>query len=170
METKYSYAIVGLFVIVLTMALFIMVVWLSIGFKDIHYKQYVVYMKESVSGLSEKAPVKYNGVTVGVVESIELRASDPSQVQIILNIRQGTPITISSKAELDSQGLTGIAYIELMGGRPGEALLVARPGEKFPVIPTEPSLFFRLDKVLDHLSEDMDHQRYFESRKCGIIA
>lgn len=156
METKFSYAIVGLFVILFTVAFFIVMIWLSVGLSSKTYDQYLVYVKESVSGLSVKAPVKYSGVDVGFVESISLRKSDPSQVRLLLSVERNVPITISTRAELDSQGLTGIGYIELTGGKDGEPLLKAYAGQEYPVIPSEPSLMFRLDAVLDHLSGNID--------------
>jgi len=156
METKFSYSIVGLFVIIFTLTFFIVGIWLSVGLSSKAYNKYLVYMNESVSGLALKAPVKYSGVDVGYVAAIKLSTSDPSKVRVLLNIEQSVPITVGTKAVLDSQGLTGIAYIELTGGKKNEPLLVAESGHRYPIIPSEPSLMFRLDSVLDHLSDNVD--------------
>ena len=156
METKFSYTIVGLFVIIFSIVFFIVTIWLSAGVSAKKYHYYTVYMAESVSGLSVKAPVKYNGVDVGYVNEISLRENEPSQVQILLSIEEHTPVTVDTRAELDSQGITGVGYIELTGGKPHAAPLKAKSGERYPVIPTEPSLMFRLDNVLDHLSSNID--------------
>ena len=156
METKLNYTMVGLFVVVFTALFFIIAIWLSVGLQNNHYNKYSVYMKESVSGLSEKAPVKYNGVEVGYVGLISLSKKDPSKVMLLLYIVEGTPISVETRAELNSQGLTGIGFIELTGGKPDAEKLKAKKGQKYPVIPSEPSLFFRLDQVIDRLSQNVD--------------
>ncbi len=147
---------VGLFVIVFTALFVFMIIWLSVGLSEHHYKKYLVHMTESVSGLSNSAPVKYNGVEVGHVGTISLSKKDPTQVDLLLYIEEDTPVTVETRAELNSQGLTGIGFIELTGGKPGALKLKAKKGEKYPVIPTEPSLFFRLDQVIDQLSQNVD--------------
>lgn len=156
METKFNYAVVGLFVILFTIVFFILMIWLSVGLSGKSYVDYLVIMQESVSGLSVKAPVKYSGVEVGYVKSITLRKSDQSQVRVLLSVEQGVPITTSTRAELDNQGLTGIGYIELTGGKRGEPLLKPQPGYEYALIPSNPSLMFRLDTVLEHLSENIN--------------
>ena len=113
METKVNYTVVGVVVIIFTVLFFTFTIWLSVGLEDIHYDKYAVYMNESVAGLAEKSSVKYNGVDVGFVASIELQQKDPSQVFLLLKVRQGTPITVETHAQLRSQGLTGIDYLEL---------------------------------------------------------
>lgn len=156
MENKFSYTVVGLFVVGLTAMMVIGGVWLSVGLTSKSYDRYIVYMTESVSGLSPKAPVKYNGVEVGNVSSIKLSKHDPKNVRLILDIEDGTPVTEATRAVLDSQGITGIAYIELTGGQAGMKPLTKTPGEKYPVIKTEPSLLFRLDTALSHLTGNLE--------------
>jgi len=153
MEFKYNYAAVGAFVILLSIAAVMVGLWLSSGLTRQHYETYLVDMEESVSGLSEKASVKYNGVEVGYVKSIELNEKDPQEVRILVNVAKGTPITQSTRAILNVQGLTGIAFIDLKPGKIGEPLLTAKPGEKYPEIKTLPSLFFRLDQSLKDMTK-----------------
>jgi phospholipid/cholesterol/gamma-HCH transport system substrate-binding protein len=62
------------------------------------------------------APVKYNGVDVGKVRQIRLDPGNPQQVNLLFAIERGTPIREDTVAVLKTQGLTGIAYIELSGG------------------------------------------------------
>lgn len=156
MDTKFNYAVVGLFTISFTIAFFVMMIWLVVGISSKSYTHYSVFMKESVSGLAIKAPVKYNGVEIGYVNSITLCPTDPSKVRLMLSIERNIPITLSTRAKLENQGLTGIGYIELTGGKAHETRLKALPGEAYPTIPSEPSLMFRLDTALSHLSHNID--------------
>jgi phospholipid/cholesterol/gamma-HCH transport system substrate-binding protein len=71
-------------------------------------------------------------------------------------IDDGTPVKIDTVATLTTQGLTGIAYIELSGGSPTSPPLVAhKPGE-VPIIPTKPSLTARLEQVLTRVLASVD--------------
>jgi len=62
---------------------------------------YTVRYDVSVSGLEVGAPVKYNGVRVGRVESTSI---DPEKV------------SENTRATLNVQGITGLKFIELVGG------------------------------------------------------
>lgn len=155
METKVSYTLVGLFVVVLSTILVIGFIWLSVGVSTTGFENYTVYMHESVSGLSIKSPVKFNGVEVGNVSEIELVNGEPNTVKLTLKITETTPISIDTRAQLDSQGLTGISYVELKGGKPGSPPLKLEKGEEYPVIKSIPSFLFRLDSALTHLSTNL---------------
>ncbi len=146
METRVNYALVGAFVVTLSVTIVAGVLWISSGAtarKD--YDTYLAYSRESVSGLNRQAPVKYKGVEVGAVREIELDPGDPQQIRLVLAIEHGVPIKEDTVAVLSVQGLTGIAFLDLEGGSKESPLLApARPGE-YPVIATRPSLFQRLD-------------------------
>ena len=51
-------------------------------------------------------------------------------------------------AVLQTQGLTGLAFVELLGGSREAPVLQAQAGELYPVIRTGPSLMVRLDESL----------------------
>ena len=156
MEAKVNFAMVGGFVLVLGTALIAGVLWLSSGgaYRKA-YDTYYAYMKESVSGLALDAPVRYRGVEIGRVRKIELAMDDIEQVQLTMDIERGTPVKADTVAVLRVQGLTGIAHIELSGGRRDSPPLVAMPGQRHPVIATGPSLMVRLDATLTHLVENL---------------
>lgn len=146
METKVNFAIVGAFVLLLGAALIGGVLWLS---SEKSYRKafdtYLVYMQESVSGLSPDAPVRYRGVQVGRVRRIALAPGNVEKVELTLDIERGTPIKQNTVAVLVTQGLTGIAHVELTGGTRDSPVLQALHGEDYPVISTGPSLLVRLD-------------------------
>jgi phospholipid/cholesterol/gamma-HCH transport system substrate-binding protein len=152
METKVNYAIVGGFVLLLGAALISGVLWLS-SEKSYRkaYDTYLVYMEESVSGLSPDAAVRYRGVQVGRVRQIALAQGNVEKVQLTLDIERGTPIKQNTIAVLRTQGLTGIGHVELTGGSRDAPPLQAQPGEDYPVIRTGPSLMVRMDAALTTL-------------------
>jgi phospholipid/cholesterol/gamma-HCH transport system substrate-binding protein len=152
-----NYTVVGLFVLVLGTALIAVVLWLASG--GAVQKRYTLYQaisEESVSGLSESAPVKYNGVDVGKVKQIALDPVNPQRVILLFAIERGTPIKTDTVAKLKSQGLTGIAHVELSGGSREAPLLQASAGAPYPVIPTTPSLAARLENILTNLAAKLD--------------
>ena len=152
-----NYALVGGFVLVLGAALIAGVLWLASGgaFQK-KYDLYLAIMDESVSGLNMNAPVKYNGVEVGKVRGIQLDAANPDRVRLKFAIERGTPIKEDTVAVLKTQGLTGIAYVELAGGTRESPLLVATGEEEYPVIRTKPSLSARLENVLTTVLAKLD--------------
>jgi phospholipid/cholesterol/gamma-HCH transport system substrate-binding protein len=148
METRVNYAIVGIFVVALSIALVGVGLWLGADISAKEYHRYSIYTEESVAGLTSKAAVRYRGVTVGYVDSIELAPNNPEQVHVVVAIEDGTPIKTDTKAKLDIQGLTGLAAIELTGGTRQASQLAASPGEPYPIIESEPSLITRVDSAL----------------------
>lgn len=156
METNARYALVGFFVISLAAAMTVIILWLSTaGVTPVKYKTYLVYMRESVSGLSKEAPVKYNGVEVGYVSDMRLNLKNPQEVILELKIDEDVPITETTQAILTQQGITGIAYLGLQGGYGGKPITVL-PGNKYPIIKSAPSFLMRLDKTLEELSSNID--------------
>lgn len=150
MESKPAYAIVGLFVLLLGVAMVASLFWLFGGGRG-DTLTYRVYMKESVSGLTEDAAVKYRGVDVGRVARIRIRPDDPEIVVLTLEVEPGLPVKEDTRATLEFQGLTGLAFINLIGGSREAPMLKVKPGEQFPVIESAPSLFARLDTGLTDL-------------------
>jgi phospholipid/cholesterol/gamma-HCH transport system substrate-binding protein len=152
-----NYAIVGLFVLVLGAVLVAGVLWLASGgaFQK-KYDYYLAVEDESVAGLNLNAPVKYNGVDVGMVKDIRLDAGNPERVNLLFAIERGTPIKEDTVAVLKVQGLTGIAYVELSGGAAGAAPLRAAQHGQYPVIRTKPSLSARIENVLTSVLAKLD--------------
>lgn len=153
-----NYAVVGGFVLVLGAVLIAVVLWLaSGGALQKKYDLYLAIEDESVAGLSVNAPVKFNGVDVGKVRQIRLDPGNPDRVILLFAIEHDTPIKEDTVAVLKTQGLTGIAYVELSGGARGALPLRTIAGNDYPVIRTIPSLAARLENVLTSVLAKLDN-------------
>ena len=168
MESKTNYTIVGLAVLILVAGLLSATIWLSTGFDTKKYDVYTVYVDEAVSGLSDDSVVKYNGVKVGLVNSIELNQFDPQQVKIQIKIEQGTPVTVSTHATLINQGITGTVYLGLMASSPSPFPLQKTPGEPYPVIPYQPSFLSQLEKNINEVSVGI--KRIFDKQNALALS
>ncbi len=156
MNPKVNYLLVGLFVIAVGIATVIFALWLAFGYGEPESQFYMIYMRESVAGLSEDSAVKFNGVNVGTIKDIQLSPHDPSIVMIKIAVRESTPVTVDTRATLMSQGLTGLSFINLSGGDERSSLLKPAKGQMYAVIPTSPSLFVRMDTSLNQLSTSLE--------------
>ncbi len=157
MENNVNYVAVGAFVLFLGAALVVCILWLASGGATRKaFDLYRAIEDESVSGLNLNAPVKYNGVEVGHVRQIQLDPDNPERVNLLFAIEQDTVIKEDTVAMLKTQGLTGIAYIELSGGSPASLPLRPVEGSQFPVIRTKPSLSARLENVLSNVLAKVD--------------
>ena len=157
MEDKVNYTLVGVFVLVLGAALVGAVLWLAAGGgTQKRYEPFQVIVRESVAGLNIDAPVKYLGVDVGKVREISIDPQNSRQVRLLLLIERGTPINQDTLAVLKTQGLTGIAYVELNGGSAGSPPLVATVDNPIPTIRSAPSLIARLENVFSTVLANLD--------------
>ena len=146
MEDKVNLSLVGAFVIVLLVALIGGGLWLASGsYQRKTYDTYETFMTESVSGLNLNAAVRYRGVDVGRVRRIMLAPGNVEQVRVVLDIERGTPVKTDTVATLQTQGLTGIGFVELRGGLKDSPPLQAAAGQEVPVIASGPSLIERLE-------------------------
>jgi len=157
MEEKVNFAAIGAFVLVLGAAFIGFTLWLSSGKSyTTAYDTYQTYMNDSVAGLNVNAPVRYRGVEVGRVRKIALAPDNVEQVQLTLDIVRSTPVKTDTVAVLQTQGLTGLAFVELTGGSRNSPPLQKQPGAKYPVIKAGPSLMTRLDTAVTTLLTNLN--------------
>jgi len=154
MESKVNYTAVGVFIVFLTIILFILIFWLTAYHDTKQYKPYLVLVHEDVTGLTVDSPVRFNGVQVGFVKSIHLDNNNPRLVRLLLNVEPNVPITTSTFAVLNAQGITGVIYVNLKTREEHAPLLVTQAGEPYPVIPSEPSLLMQMSNVLPKMVKD----------------
>ncbi len=162
MESRTSYTIVGLFVFLLGAGAVAFALWMGKYNNKKEFAYYYTYMKESVAGLPPDGAVKYMGVNIGKVKEIHIDPNDPTRVRLLLQIPKDIPIREGMYATLNFTGITGIAYIEIIGGKKGAPVIKSEPG-KIPVIPSKPStlaqigtsvsdLAVQISKALDRLN------------------
>jgi phospholipid/cholesterol/gamma-HCH transport system substrate-binding protein len=149
MESRFSYTLVGLFVVVLAAVAIGIAFWLYAGGPEAYRQRlYYAYFDESVAGLNVNAPVRFKGVVVGRVVEVGLAPDGSGRVRLALSVEEKAPIRADTVATLRMQGLTGLVQVELSGGSPASPPLLPPPGEKVPIIPTRPSLVSRLDTAV----------------------
>ena len=135
METNVNYTLAGVFVISLITAIVIGVIWLSSGFgSGQDYALYNVFMNESVSGLSADGPVEFNGVNVGTVSAIKISHKNPKLVELLLKIKNDTPVTVATRAKFGVRALSGIGYILLEDKGTNMRPLTKQKNQAYPVI------------------------------------
>lgn len=144
METRAHHLLIGSFVLIAMMGLAAFAIWVAKVDIDSDYVEYDIYFQGSVAGLYKDGTVFYLGIPVGKITKIALAPDDPREVQITIRVRDEVPVLEGSRAVLEVQGLTGIAYIELRGGEPGSPPLLPKGDQDRAVILTEFSPFQEL--------------------------
>jgi phospholipid/cholesterol/gamma-HCH transport system substrate-binding protein len=112
---------------------------------------YFTRFADSVSGLEIGAPVKFQGVRIGSVGSIDIDREDISKVRVTLGLRRGTPVKGDSIVTMNSMGITGLKFIELTGGTNETDFL--DPGAE---IPSAESFMDRITGKADVISEKIE--------------
>src|SRR6202008_246238 len=83
--------------------------------------------------------VRLNGIDVGRVTRIDLDPDDPTLVTLLLQVRGTVPVHSDALASIESQGLTGVSYVEISGGTRDSPPLTVQSGQKYPRIASRPS-------------------------------
>lgn len=156
MENRANYAIVGLFTLAVLAGVFGFVFWFTRAAENGDRVVYRVIFVGSVSGLSRGSSVRFNGLRVGEVTTINLLPSDPSRVVAEIAVDTKTPIKTDTKARLESQGLTGVASIQLSGGVAGAADLLAPDSSAPPTIFADRSDYQDIVETVQRLSGRID--------------
>ena len=144
METRANYVLVGAFVIVVLLGAFVSVLWLVGGQFQREGATYDIYFRGSVSGLNEGAVVRYKGVAIGRVLSIRLDPENVERIRVRVEIDSNTPIKEDAVAELEAQGITGLAFVQITGGSNASPDVQKREDKRYPIIASKPS---RLEEV-----------------------
>jgi phospholipid/cholesterol/gamma-HCH transport system substrate-binding protein len=97
---------------------------------------------------------------VGNVVSLKINPNNSEQVEVLVNVLKTTPIKASTVAQLTSQGITGLSYINLSYGDETSEPLVSKKGEKYPVIKTIPSLLIKLENTFGDMSVNLSETLY----------
>jgi phospholipid/cholesterol/gamma-HCH transport system substrate-binding protein len=152
---KTSMFKLGLFVLLGFLILAAALIW--IGRRDTFNNgyHYVTYFAESVQGLQVGSPIKYQGIEVGRVQSIQV-APDPMLIEVAFTINADPALGQLVMAGIAITGITGQAYIELL---PQESEEVAKsPRVDFPTPHTLiPSYSRGVSKMLISMNTTMEN-------------
>lgn len=116
METRARYILVGIFTTIVIFAVFAFVYWLENAAALRDRTAYEIRFATPVSGLLVGASVSFNGIRVGEVTELSLNPEQPNQFRAVVAVDSNTPIRSDTLAEVDYQGVTGVATILLIGG------------------------------------------------------
>jgi phospholipid/cholesterol/gamma-HCH transport system substrate-binding protein len=154
MENKAHAMAAGIFVALLTALVLGLASWLTraTGVRD----PYEISTRETVTGLQEQAPVRFRGVDVGKVKKITFDPKAAGNVLVRIEVDRDTPLTTDTYAQLSYQGVTGLAFIQLLDHGKAAPRLVPND-ENPPRIPLEPGLLTKLEEkgelILDRVNE-----------------
>ena len=156
METRSSYVLVGAVTLVITIALFGMVLWLA-RFSGEEKREFDIFFKQSVSGLAVGSAVAFKGVPVGQIKQIALLPKTPDAVRVRIEVGPDVPILQGTTAGIEGVGFTGVSQIQLLGAM-GGAAPITEPGPfGRPVIPQRAGALGQLlasaPELLQHISD-----------------
>ncbi|HUT48645.1 MAG TPA: MlaD family protein [Alphaproteobacteria bacterium] len=176
METRASYLLVGSFVLLVVVAAFGFVVWIAKGQIVKDTVKYQAYFSTTVTGLQVGSPVRYRGIPAGEVTEIKVSVNDPNLVEVTFEIdkkRKNLVIHQFSTAVLETQGITGVAFIQIKhneqalqawrertgdeNGIPDDPPIKKELGARYPTLDAEGSGFEKiltsLPKALNQITE-----------------
>jgi phospholipid/cholesterol/gamma-HCH transport system substrate-binding protein len=139
METRANYAAVGAFVLAMVLLGFAAVVWLGRGELNDQQARYRIYFTGPVSGLRPGAGVEYNGVPVGKVEEVRIDPDNVALIRATIGIDPALGVKTDAVASVQSNLLSGVSFIQIVGGTQDAPVLKAEGNERYPVIRSVPS-------------------------------
>ena len=161
METRSNHVLVGAVVLILLAVLALFAVWLA-RVSGGNEREYDIFFKQSVDGLSRGAAVTFSGVPSGQVKEIEFWKPDPQLVRVRISVKDEVPILEGTTATIQGS-FTGPSTVQLDGAVKG-APPIACPRDNprsacpldVPVIPTKPggigALLSSAPKLLERLT------------------
>ena len=156
METKANYVLIGVFTLVVGVFGLLFALWAANWSSEKEWRNYRVIFDEPVTGLAEGSNVRYNGISVGTIDSLSLAPQDPRRVIAVVRLEADAPVKTDTTAKLSQDGLTGPPFIQLTGGSPGAPRLVASSDDILPVIRAEPSALQNIADTANRLVSRMD--------------
>lgn len=132
METRASYLLVGSFMLALMATSVVFVIWIT-GSKAEKPVRYFMQFSGSVTGLQVGSQVRFRGIPVGEVVTIDIvenkeKPDGPVAIEVVIDIREDTPIRESTRSVLEIQGITGVSFVQLVS-EPGPSTLL-KPSTK----------------------------------------
>lgn len=149
----------GLFVIISIVTFFmIIIVGLGIKLTEKSATYYSVFEGESLSGLSKGMEVKFRGIPIGKVTDISYNPKDLTKVKVQFSVDKKFPMMDDMVAETGMLGITGLKYIELMGGKkeakrlPEGSTIQSKPSLMASITDQAEMIFAKVDTLLSNLN------------------
>lgn len=155
MENRSHALLAGLFTLVFLAAAALALWWLG-GTREATHT-YILETRGSVTGLNFEAQVRYRGIRAGKVKDIRPDPRDPATLLVEITLDRRYLLTDRTVARLNTQGITGIAYVMLEEGEeegsPGKPLPL--DGKSPPRLPIQPGLLQQLGQHADDIGEQV---------------
>ena len=146
----------GVFFVIAAATFLVILGWLGGWFGEEASNRYVCYFPWSVQGLEKGSAVRYNGVPVGSIETIEI-APDGRLVEVVMAISTEFPVRDDLAAHLQFVGITGIKVINLQSREEDRVTVPEMDFEPpYPVIPVSEGSMETLESALERASEIMN--------------
>lgn len=169
MYERTNYLAVGIFVLLGTIVLLAVGFWVGGVGQTVPTSRYTVIFERDVNGLSEGSPVRYMGVDVGEVTTIQLFRAGRTSIEVRIEVASSTPVDGGTYASLGYQGITGVAFINLAADAGQHEPLAATAGHAYPVIRTRdvgiaallnsgPEVLARVNGLLDNAGLLLDEK------------
>jgi phospholipid/cholesterol/gamma-HCH transport system substrate-binding protein len=147
----------GIFLFVGAVVLFFMIaipVGLHFTHKDKTY--YAYFSGESMSGLEEGSPVKYHGVPIGKVARIAYDPANLTRIKVIMKVQSGFPMKKDMYAQTWAMGITGLNYLDILGGT-NKAPLLPENSEMPTKVSMLSTLTGKVDVIMDKVELLINH-------------
>lgn len=144
MENRSHALIAGLFTLLLLLGSLAAIWWF--GGKREPTRDFIVVTRQNVTGLGPQGQVRYRGIAVGKVQSIELDPQDGRNILVRIGVNEQVPVTRGTTAKLGFQGVTGIAHVLLEETGRDPTPLLSNDGTP-PRIAMQASLIEELSEV-----------------------
>jgi phospholipid/cholesterol/gamma-HCH transport system substrate-binding protein len=147
MENRSHALLAGLFTLIFLLATALALWWLGGTREQIH--TYLLETRGNVTGLNLEAQVRYRGIRAGKVKDIRTDPADPATLLVEITLGRQYRLTDKTLAKLNTQGITGLAYVMLEEGGANGKLL--EPDDRNPPrLRMQPGLLEKLgDKAGD---------------------
>jgi phospholipid/cholesterol/gamma-HCH transport system substrate-binding protein len=184
METRSNQVLVGAVVLILFAVLVLFWVWLArLGTSNT--REYDIFFKQAVDGLSPGSSVTFSGVPSGQVKEIEFWKPDPQFVRVRISIKSDVPVLEGTTAGIQNS-FTGPSNVQLDGavkGAPpircpevnpkaacplGVPVIPTKPGGLGALLSSAPKLLERLSTLTERLTEVLGDKN--QTSIAGILA
>ncbi len=167
MNNRVNYTLVGTVVLLLLATFIFFLYWMLKPTQKEVMTPYYIYFTESVSGLNINSAVKFRGISVGKVKRMRINPKNSEEIEILIQLREDTPIKVDTVATLMSQGITGLSYIDLSKGGKDSALLKPKREGEIAVIKSDKSLFERIENSVDSIGTRLSKTLYQTEKLLG---